>query len=77
MSEILAGVLFLFAAFPCLSQTAHSTQRFVLESFESGSGPPLVMLGGGTRGAEEFIPHATLLAGSYRTIRLQTKNRRP
>jgi len=32
------------------------------------------MIGGGTRGADEFIPHARLLAGSYRTIRLQTLN---
>ena len=72
MRAFLAGVLFVVAVLPCLRQAAGGTKKLVLESFESGSGPPLVMLGGGPRGADEFIPHATLLAGRYRTIRLQT-----
>src|SRR5262249_39044983 len=74
MLAFLAEVAFLVAVLPCFGQVAGGTNRLVLESFESGSGPPLIMLGGGTRGADEFIPHATLLAGSYRTIRLQTLN---
>jgi len=32
------------------------------------------MPGGGTRGANEFIPHAAFLGGTYQTIRLQTLN---
>jgi pimeloyl-ACP methyl ester carboxylesterase len=39
-----------------------------------GSGPPLVMLGGGIRGAAEFEPHASLLARNFRVIRIQTLN---
>jgi pimeloyl-ACP methyl ester carboxylesterase len=72
MRAILAGVVLLFATFPCPSQASDHANRFVLESFQSGSGPPLVMLGGGIRGADEFIPHATILAANYRIIRLQT-----
>jgi pimeloyl-ACP methyl ester carboxylesterase len=74
MPTFLANVVLMVAVLSCFSQAANGTNRLVLESFESGSGPPLVMLGGGTRGADEFIPHAALLAGSYRTIRLQTIN---
>src|SRR5215831_18646074 len=74
MRAFLAGAAFMVASLSCLSQTADPKDRLVLESFERGSGPPLVMLGGGTRGADEFTPHATLLGGSYRTIRLQTLN---
>jgi len=74
MRAFLVEVVFMIAVLPCLGQTASGRNRLVLESFESGSGAPLVMLGGGTRGADEFIPHARLLAGSYRTIRLQTLN---
>jgi len=74
MRAFLAEVVFMVAVLPCFGQVADGSNRLLLESFESGSGPPLIMLGGGTRGAEEFIPHATLLARSYRTIRLQTLN---
>lgn len=74
MRAFVGAAMFLFAALPCFSEGADSTNRLVLESFESGSGPPLIMLGGGTRGADEFLPHAILLAKSYRTIRLQTLN---
>src|SRR5215471_11111760 len=75
MRAFLAEVVFMVGVLPpCFGQVADGSNRLVLESFESGSGPPLIMLGGGTRGADEFIPHATLLAGSYRTIRLQTIN---
>ena len=74
MRAFLAGAIFAVAALPCLGQVATGSNRLVLEAFENGSGPSLVMLGGGTRGADEFIPHATVLAGSYRTIRLQTLN---
>ena len=75
MRAFLAEVVFMVGVLPpCFGQVADGSNRLVLESFESGSGPPLIMLGGGTRGAEEFIPHASLLAGSYRTIRLQTLN---
>jgi pimeloyl-ACP methyl ester carboxylesterase len=39
-----------------------------------GHGPPLVMLGGGIRGAAEFAPHAATLARNSRVIRIQTQN---
>jgi len=45
-----------------------------LESFIEGSGAPVVLLGGGTRGADEFIPHGAALAREYQTIRLQSLN---
>ena len=45
-----------------------------LEAFTVGTGPPLVMLGGGTLGAAEFEPHAQELASHRRVIRLQTLN---
>jgi pimeloyl-ACP methyl ester carboxylesterase len=44
------------------------------EVFVEGSGPPLVVLGGGTRGAAEFGPHVPLLARNFRVIRVQTLN---
>src|SRR5215470_18412666 len=74
MRVFLIEVVFMVAVLVCFSQGAGGANQFILESFESGSGPPLIMIGGGTRGADEFIPHARLLAGSYRTIRLQTLN---
>jgi pimeloyl-ACP methyl ester carboxylesterase len=49
-------------------------QDIELDSFIAGSGAPVVLLGGGTRGAAEFIPHAAALASEYRTIRLQSLN---
>ena len=49
-------------------------QNIELESFVEGSGAPVVLLGGGTRGADEFIPHAAALGREYRTIRLQSLN---
>jgi len=45
----------------------------VLDSFVDGSGNPLVMLGG-LRGSDDFIPHAAVLSKQYRTIRLQRLN---
>jgi pimeloyl-ACP methyl ester carboxylesterase len=45
-----------------------------LESLVDGAGPPLVMLGGGTRGTAEFTPHVPLLAPTFRVIRVQTLN---
>jgi len=74
MRAFLAEMVFLLAVLPCFGQVASGTNRLVLESFESGSGPPLIMLGGGTHGADEFIPHAALLAGSRRIVRVQTLN---
>jgi proline iminopeptidase len=45
-----------------------------LPVFSEGRGRPLVMLGGGTPGAAEFAPHARVLSGKFRVIRLQTLN---
>jgi len=45
-----------------------------LQATIEGRGSPLIMLGGGTLGAEEFAPHARVLAADYRVIRLQTLN---
>ena len=45
-----------------------------LQAMIEGRGSPLIMLGGGTLGAEEFAPHARVLAADYRVIRLQTLN---
>ena len=39
-----------------------------------GSGSPLVLLGGGTRGSAEFAPHVPLLTRKFRVIRVQTLN---
>jgi len=74
MRAFLAEMVLMVAVLPCFGQVAGGTNRLVLETFESGSGPPLIMLGGGTRGADEFIPHARLLSRSHRIIRLQTLN---
>lgn len=74
MRTFSVATVFLVAVLHCIGQTANDKNRLVLESFELGSGPTLVMLGGGTRGADEFIPHAALLSRTYRTIRLQTLN---
>ena len=43
-----------------------------LQAILEGRGSPLVMLGGGPVGADEFAPHAHVLAEDYRVIRLQT-----
>ncbi|GAC1456042.1 MAG: hypothetical protein PVSMB10_14020 [Pseudarthrobacter sp.] len=51
-----------------------SDQPITLESFSEGTGPVLVMLGGGTRGAAEFAPHAHALASSFHVIRPQALN---
>jgi hypothetical protein len=40
----------------------------------SGSGEPLVMLGGGLTGWLSWIPHVEILATSRRVIRLQQLN---
>ena len=53
---------------------ADSVQELALQAYIEGSGPPLVMLGGGTFGAVAFAPHAKLLAKDFRVIRLQTLN---
>jgi pimeloyl-ACP methyl ester carboxylesterase len=45
-----------------------------LQAMLEGRGPPLVMLGGGSVGANEFEPHSHVLAEDYRVIRLQTIN---
>jgi pimeloyl-ACP methyl ester carboxylesterase len=45
-----------------------------LEWFSEGTGPPLVMLGGGTLGAGEFAPHARVLATDFQVVRLQNLN---
>jgi pimeloyl-ACP methyl ester carboxylesterase len=45
-----------------------------LQALIQGTGPPLVMLGGGTVGAAEFEPHARVLADDHRVIRLETIN---
>ena len=60
------------ATFVCSAQVRG--QNIELESFVEGSGAPVVLLGGGTRGADEFIPHAAALGREYRTIRLQSLN---
>jgi pimeloyl-ACP methyl ester carboxylesterase len=44
------------------------------EPLVDGSGAPIVMVGGGTRGAGEFAPHVPLLARTWRVIRIQTLN---
>ena len=51
-----------------------SKDSIALESFSEGTGPTIVMLGGGTPGAAEFAPHAHALASSFRVVRLQTLN---
>jgi pimeloyl-ACP methyl ester carboxylesterase len=45
-----------------------------LRAYIEGTGPSLVMLGGGTAGAAGFAPHAAELATEFRVIRLQTLN---
>lgn len=51
-----------------------ATRGAALEPLVEGSGSPLVMVGGGTRGAAEFAPHLPLLVGNFRVIRVQTLN---
>ena len=43
-------------------------------AFVEGHGRAVIMLGGGTVGAEGFAPHARELAQTYRVVRLQTLN---
>jgi len=50
------------------------TVPLALQAFSVGQGSPLVMIGGGTRGAAEFLPHAQVLAKEFRVVRLQTLN---
>jgi pimeloyl-ACP methyl ester carboxylesterase len=45
-----------------------------LRAFTDGTGPSLVMLGGGTAGVTGFASHAADLATDFRVIRLQTLN---
>jgi len=59
---------------PAASTTVTQRATLLLESFVEGTGPPLVMLGGGTLGAAEFAPHAHVLASRFRVVRLQTLN---
>ncbi len=54
--------------------TAAPPAPLALQAFSEGHGPPLIMLGGGTPGAAEFLPHAHALANQFRVIRLQTLN---
>src|SRR5262249_36051258 len=69
------AIALLFVCLPLVSQGADGERApLILESFIDGSGPPIAMLGGGTRGADEFMPHASILAKNYRVVRLQTLN---
>lgn len=60
--------------------TAHGPAAAMAEDNTSnrvivdGSGLPLVMLGGGTRGVAEFAPHVPLIVGRFQMIRVQTLN---
>jgi pimeloyl-ACP methyl ester carboxylesterase len=45
-----------------------------MRPFIEGTGPSVVMLGGGIAGAAAFAPHAAELATRFRVIRLQTLN---
>lgn len=56
------------------SAAGQQSPSVALESFSEGTGPPLVMLGGGTLGAGEFAPHARVLATDFQVVRLQTLN---
>ena len=78
MKHLATAVLLMVvvAATSAISAIADSetVQELALQASSEGSGPPLVMLGGGTFGAVAFAPHAKLLAKDFRVIRLQTLN---
>ena len=44
------------------------------ETFRAGTGPTIVMLGGGVYGAAMFAPHARELAHDFDVVRVQTLN---
>jgi len=54
--------------------TNNEDGAIALKAYCEGSGPPLIMLGGGTTGAAGFAPHAKQLAEEFCVIRLQTLN---
>src|SRR5215831_4818839 len=75
MRSLASAAALLLVCLPVLGRGADRQRApIVLESFVEGEGSAVVMLGGGTRGADEFIPHALVLSKRYRVIRLQTLN---
>jgi pimeloyl-ACP methyl ester carboxylesterase len=57
---------------PLVEKQAPSTPP--RQSFREGSGPAIVMLGGGVYGAAMFEQHAKLLSGDFEVIRVQALN---
>ena len=59
-----------------MTSSLHGTYEVpvTLRALTEGTGPSLVMLGGGTTGATGFASHAADLATEFRVIRLQTLN---